>query len=32
MTAAILDALLEAKVRQITTDAPGEIFRMIRSR
>jgi glycerophosphoryl diester phosphodiesterase len=28
---AILSMLVEAKVRQITTDAPSEIFRLIRS-
>ena len=28
---AILRTLVEAKVRQITTDAPGELFRLIRS-
>jgi glycerophosphoryl diester phosphodiesterase len=31
MTDAILRTLVEAKVRQITTDAPSEIFRLIRS-
>lgn len=31
VTDAVLRTLLEAKVRQITTDAPGEIFRLIRS-
>ena len=28
---AILHTLVEAKVRQITTDVPGEIVRLIRS-
>ena len=31
MTDAILSTLVEAKVRQVTTDAPSEIFRLIRS-
>ena len=31
MSEAILRTLVEAKVRQLTTDAPSEIFRLIRS-
>jgi glycerophosphoryl diester phosphodiesterase len=31
MSGAILSTLVEAKVRQLTTDAPSEIFRLIRS-
>jgi hypothetical protein len=31
MSGAILGTLVEAKVRQLTTDAASEIFRLIRS-